>query len=83
MSSSIYDFSVFKAFKVRTHSPRAPRIIEVLWHPLMLGWVMCNTDGAAHGSPGPSACGGSFRNCHGIFLGSFANFIGNSNTFVA
>jgi ribonuclease HI len=49
----------------------------------MLGWVKCNTDGAAHGSPGPSACGGLFRNCHGIFLDSFAEFLGNSNAFVA
>ncbi|MCI81060.1 ribonuclease H protein, partial [Trifolium medium] len=42
----------------------------------MLGWVKCNTDGAAHGSPGPSACGGLFRNCHGLYLGSFAEFLG-------
>ncbi|MCI60361.1 ribonuclease H protein, partial [Trifolium medium] len=49
----------------------------------MLGWVKCNTDGAAHGSPGPSACGGLFRNCHGMYLGSFAEFLGNSNAFVA
>jgi hypothetical protein len=82
-NSSISDFSVLKAFKVKTHSPKAHRIIEVLWHPPLLGWVKCNTDGAAHGSPSPSACGGLFINYHGVHLGSFAEFLGNSNAFAA
>ncbi|MCI36735.1 ribonuclease H protein, partial [Trifolium medium] len=82
-SSSISDFPVLKAFRVRTHPPKANKIIEVLWHPPLLGWVKCNTDGAAHGSPSPSACGGLFRNCHGVHLGSFVDFLGNSNAFAA
>ncbi|PNX68161.1 ribonuclease H [Trifolium pratense] len=74
-------------FKLRLGSElilliKAYNIIEVLWHPPLVGWVKCNTDGATHGSPDPSACGGLFRNCHGVHLGSFADFLGQSYAFV-
>ncbi|MCI17975.1 ribonuclease H protein, partial [Trifolium medium] len=81
--SSISNFTVLKAFKVGTHHPKAPRILEIIWHPPILGWIKCNTDGSALGSPGPSACGGVFRDNNGKHLGSFVDFLGNSNAFLA
>jgi ribonuclease HI len=81
--SSIVDFQILKAFKVNNHPPRAPRIIEVIWHPPIIGWVKCNTDGSSSGNPGPSACGGVFRNFNGDFLGCFADSIGLANALKA
>ncbi|GAU47557.1 hypothetical protein TSUD_284240 [Trifolium subterraneum] len=81
--SSIADFQILKAFKVNIHPRRAPRIIEVIWHPPILGWVKCNTDGSSLGNPGPSACGGVFRNYRGDFIGCFAISIGTANALKA
>jgi ribonuclease HI len=72
-----------KAFKVGIHHPKAPRILEIIWHPPILDWIKCNTDGSALGSPGPSACGGLFRDNNGNHLGSFADFLGDSIAFLA
>jgi ribonuclease HI len=81
--SFILDFTVLKAFKVGIHHPKAPRILEIIWHPPILDWIKCNTDGSALGSPGPSACGGLFRDNNGNHLGSFADFLGDSIAFLA
>jgi hypothetical protein len=63
-SSTITDFVILKAFKVDTHYQRAPRIVEVTWHPPIHNWVKCNTDSTALGRPGPAACAGILRNNH-------------------
>lgn len=36
----------------------------------------CNTDGAAHGSPGIAACGEDFRDSNAMFKGCFTYNIG-------
>ena len=56
--NSITEFSILKTFNIAIHPPKAPRIIEVLWHPLIFDWIKCNTDGAASGIPSKAACGG-------------------------
>jgi hypothetical protein len=53
---AIRDFVVLKAFNINTHHPNAPKIMEVFWHPPILNWVKCNTDGASIGNPGLAAC---------------------------
>lgn len=58
-SSSMTDFQVLKKFQIFIHPPRAPIIIEVLWHPPLINWIKANTDGAA--SSINSACGIIFR----------------------
>jgi hypothetical protein len=80
---SIYDFNMLNTFKVRTHSPKAPIIIEVLWQPPIIGWIKFNTDGAAYGCPSPSACVDLFRYCHSEHLGKFAEFFDILNAFSA
>ena len=62
--NSMTDFTLLKAFKVNCRYRKAPRIIEVLWHPPILNWVKCNTDGAALG----------YR--RGVNIGCFAFNIG-------
>jgi hypothetical protein len=80
---SIYDFNVLNAFKVITHSPKAPRIIKVLWHPAITDWIKFNTDDVAYGCPNPSACVDLFRYCYCEHLGNFAEFFGILNAFSA
>jgi hypothetical protein len=59
------NFSILEKFKVNIHSPRAPIIKGVIWHPPLASWVKCNTDGASTASA--SACGGLFRNHNADF----------------
>lgn len=81
---AISDFLVLKAFKVETHHPRAPRIVEVIWPPPIHNWVKCNTDGAALGNPGLGACAGIFRNNLGEnYMGCFAQNLGVCNALFA
>lgn len=75
-NNSIHNFVLLKAFNVKCHLSRAPKIIEVLWQPPIQSWVKCNTDGASLGSTGLAACGGIFRDCKGDSLGCFAVILG-------
>jgi ribonuclease HI len=81
--NSMRDFLILKAFNICIHPSKAPMIREVLWQPPLLDWIKCNTDGAAHGSPGLSACGGIFRNSSSLCVGWFAENLGIHNAFYA
>ena len=81
--SSISDFVILRAFSVKMNYGNAPKIIEVLWHPPIMQWLKCNIDGASKGNPGPSACGGIFRNSTADFMGAFAFSLGISNSLFA
>lgn len=70
-NNSITNFSILKSFKVDIHHSNAPSIIEVLWSPPLPDWTKCNTDGASVGIPGPSSCGGIFRDNEGNCLRVF------------
>ncbi|PNX77877.1 hypothetical protein L195_g033848, partial [Trifolium pratense] len=58
---SYKSFCISKAFNVQNHLPKASVITEIIWQPLPLRWVKCNSDGASKDNPDPSACGGIFR----------------------
>ncbi|MCI20794.1 hypothetical protein A2U01_0041957, partial [Trifolium medium] len=47
-NSSMTDFAILKFFKINLHHPKAPKILEVFWHPPLQGWIKCNTDGSAN-----------------------------------
>lgn len=55
----------------------------MLWHPPIFKWIKCNIDGACKGNPGPSSCGGVFRNSEVDFLGAFACNLRISNSLIA
>lgn len=80
---SISDFVVLKAFKSDIHHPKAPRIIEVFWHPPILNWTKCNTYGASVGNPRQAAWAGIFRNRTGKSKGYFTLNLGNANALYA
>jgi hypothetical protein len=48
-SNSIRDFSFLKMFRISIHQPIPSFLKEVLWHPPLLNWYKCNTDGASGG----------------------------------
>ena len=82
-NSSMTGFVILKAFSVKMNYGNAPKIKGVLWQPPILHWLKCNIDGASNGNPGPSACGGIFRNSSAEFVGAFAFNLGISNSLVA
>jgi hypothetical protein len=67
----------------KTHPPRAPAIIEVLWQPPSFSWIKCNIDGDAKGFPGLAACGGLFRDYSGDCIGGFADNLGMASSIFA
>ncbi|MCI07754.1 ribonuclease H protein, partial [Trifolium medium] len=62
------EFVILKAFHVKIHPFKAPKIKEMLWHPPLIYWTKCNSDGVAHDSPGNAACGGGLRNYQANFV---------------
>lgn len=46
MHNSIQDLWILKSFGVECRSRCAPRVIEVNWHPPLMGWVKIISDGA-------------------------------------
>lgn len=68
---------------MNTIPPKPPNIIEIIWTPPALDWIKANTDGASASNPGPSSCGGIFRNKNGDHLGSFVIPLGHDNAFSA
>jgi hypothetical protein len=66
-------------FKVDTHYQRAPRKVEVNWHPPIHNWVQCNTDDTTLGSLGLAACVEIFENNHGKSLGCFGSNLSIAN----
>ena len=83
MSNSQSDLLVLKNLGVSLHPNPSPNIIPVRWLPPPPDWIKVNTDGAARGAPGPSGCGGIFRNYRGFVKGSFAFSVGNCFAFEA
>jgi hypothetical protein len=67
-STSIRDFTLLKAFKVRLNPPKITFLKEVIWQPPPPHWIKCNVGGAY--SSTASACGGLFKNCatHNSFM---------------
>jgi len=82
-NSSIADFVLLKAFSVKINYGNAPKIKEIIWQPPVFDWIKCNIDGASLGNPGPSSCGGIFRDKNADFLGAFAYNLGISNSLIA
>lgn len=82
-SSSMDDFVLLKFFVVHGHPNRAPTITQVDWLPPTYGWLKCNTDGAAKGSPSQARGGGIFSDKSVAVLGCFALYFGISNSLHA
>jgi hypothetical protein len=81
--SNITEFVLLQKFQVKMKHDNAPKIKEVLWQPPILNWIKCNCDGASLGNPGPSSCGGIFRDSTSSFLGAFTYNLGISSSLNA
>ncbi|XP_058785059.1 uncharacterized protein LOC131659970 [Vicia villosa] len=82
-NSDMNNFTVLKTFDIGMH-PRPPqRCIEVFWSPPLAGWIKCNIDGLAKGSPMTSSCGDIFRNDMAGHMGSFCAYLNEGNSVSA
>ncbi|KAH1240317.1 Protein CURVATURE THYLAKOID 1C, chloroplastic [Glycine soja] len=77
MKNSISDFSMLRAFHISGHLSKAPRILQISWHPPLAGWCKCYTDRTARGSLGIAARGGIYRDFRGSFMGCFSLSLGD------
>ncbi|XP_050222916.1 uncharacterized protein LOC126673008 [Mercurialis annua] len=83
MHNSEKEKKIISLLNIKKIHGKAPRIIEVKWHPPLVNWIKVNTDGSATGSPGIAGSGGIFRNARGFPKGAFAFGIGSSLAFIA
>lgn len=81
MHPAIHEFKMLKAFNIEIHAPKAPKIIQVDWHPPICGWIKVNSDGSAQGNPRHSSCGVIFRDSRAAAMGSFSHYIGIATSF--
>ncbi|XP_058783255.1 uncharacterized protein LOC131657925 [Vicia villosa] len=82
-NSDMDSFLLLKSFDINIRPRKPSCTVEVIWCPPPLGWVKCNIDGLAKGSPMLSSCGGIFRNHNADHLGSFCEFLGDGNSVSA
>ena len=52
MENQVDELAILHTLHIQGRPSRAPRIIEILWKPLPLGWIKVNTDRATFGCPG-------------------------------
>lgn len=74
MNNSQEDFLRLHSLKLIGRPNKARQITEVRWKDPPPGWIKCNTDGSALGSPGTAACGGVYRNSRGFVTGCFSKW---------
>ncbi|XP_019451753.1 PREDICTED: uncharacterized protein LOC109353847 [Lupinus angustifolius] len=82
-SGSLQELQTLKFFNITLKLSKAPNYIEVLWKSPQWNWTKANTDGAAHGNPGPAGGGGIFRDHNADFIYAFANFLNVHNAIHA
>jgi ribonuclease HI len=80
-TTSMRDFCILKKFNVLIHPPKAPSIVEVIWHPPIFNWIKCNTDGASNNIS--SSCGGVFRNHSADLVACFAENLPHCSSLIA
>ncbi|KAI5434431.1 hypothetical protein KIW84_021320 [Lathyrus oleraceus] len=79
---AMFDSNIVNGFNVKLNPPKSCIVKDFLWHPPILSWVKCNTDGASVGVSGVAACGGIYRDHSGNHLGRFSMSIGVGNALM-
>lgn len=77
-SNSITSFTIWKTLKVKIKI-----IKEIFWHPPIINWVKCNSDGGSNGNPGLASYGGVFRSHDADFLGCIDDPSGLTSSYQA
>ncbi|XP_004297973.1 PREDICTED: putative ribonuclease H protein At1g65750-like [Fragaria vesca subsp. vesca] len=75
MHNLVQDLRIIKSFGAECRLGRAPRVIEVVWHPPVIRWVKINSDGAWKHAEGVGGFGAVFRDFKGHVLGAFSSNI--------
>ena len=75
------DFYILHRLGIRTNPYKSLIVSPVRWFPPLLGWIKANVDRSSRGQPGPSSCGGLFRNSRGFVLGCFSCLLGTCFSF--
>ncbi|KAL6209952.1 hypothetical protein ACLB2K_020891 [Fragaria x ananassa] len=73
MFNSSEELVVLKKISVQCRPWRAPRVIEVNWHPPLYGCIKLNTDGAWKSSSNKADYGGVFCDYSGKVMGAFSS----------
>jgi len=55
----------------------------MIWHPPIINWTKVNASGVVVKNPLKAACGGIFRNSHGVNIGCFAQNVATDSAFIA
>lgn len=73
MHNTVHELCIIKRLGVNCQQRRAPKVIEVNWHPPIIDCVKINTDGAWKSSSQKAGCGGVFRDHRGNFMGAYSS----------
>jgi len=71
-----------KACNVSIKPLRAPIIREIIWTSPTTPWIKINIDGTCIKKPIKVATGGNIRNDQGLYLGCFAQCLGEESALV-
>jgi hypothetical protein len=71
MNNTSQEIVVLKKIGAPCRPRRAPKIIEVNWHPPLYGCIKVNTDGSWKSGSDKASYGGVFRDYRGKVLGAF------------
>lgn len=82
-NDSIYSFIILKPFDINIHPRKQFSVVEVTWSIPARGWIKCNNDGVASGSPLLAACGGLLRDEEANHFLSFSALIGPGTPVVS
>ena len=83
IQNNMEDWTIIQNLGVHGCYQRAPSIKEVFWDFPSRGWIKCNIDSSALGSPDMAGCGGIFRTCRGFTKCCFSKGIGVHFAFEA
>ncbi|KAJ4717068.1 Ribonuclease H [Melia azedarach] len=75
------DLCILSRLGIHPKFGKAPKVNPVYWSAPPVNWIKVNTDGLSKHNPGPSACGGIFRDYNGSFIGGFASSLGIQTSF--
>ena len=81
--NNIEDWITINKIGVKGQYPKSSSITEVHWNFPPRGWIKCNIDGLAFGSPGLGGCGGIFRTSRGFTKACFSWGLGVCFAFEA
>ncbi|XP_058783068.1 uncharacterized protein LOC131657720 [Vicia villosa] len=82
-NGSMPSFSLLKQFDINIQPSNFAITLDVIWSPPLSGWIKCNVDGVAKGSPSLAACGRIFRDHNVNHIVSFSSYLAEESAETA